>query len=132
MSCLGNIIWFLFAGLWEGTGWVIAGILWCCTIIGIPIGIQCFKMAGLSFCPFGKQVVYQGGAPSLIINILWIFFGGLLLSACAVINGVILYITIIGIPFGKQCFKLAKLALMPFGAKILPAGPMSPALMSTN
>jgi uncharacterized membrane protein YccF (DUF307 family) len=98
--------------------WALAGILWCVTIIGIPIGLQCFKFASLALAPFGKDVQYGGGAPSLIANIIWIILSGIPLAICAVVNGVALCCTIIGIPFGLQCFKLAKLALMPFGATI--------------
>ena len=65
MSLLGNLIWFLFGGLWMGLGWVLAGLLWCVTIVGIPIGMQCFKLAGLAFFPFGKEVVYGGGGGAL-------------------------------------------------------------------
>lgn len=118
MGCLGNILWFIFCGFWQGLGWFFVGLLWCITIIGIPIGVQCFKFAKLSFFPFGKEVVYSGGNGSLILNVLWIIFGGIPLATVSLTNGIILCITIIGIPFGKQCFKLARLALMPFGATI--------------
>ncbi|MEM5767286.1 MAG: YccF domain-containing protein, partial [Bacillota bacterium] len=91
----------------------------CVTIVGIPVGLQCFKLASLSFFPFGKEVVYEGGAVSLILNILWLIFGGIELACIAALNGLLLCITIIGMPFGLQCFKLAKLALMPFGAVIV-------------
>ncbi len=101
-----------------GLSWFFVGVLWCITIVGIPIGRQCFKLAGLAFFPFGKEVTYGGGGGSLIANILWIVFGGLMLAAEAAIMGIVFCITIIGIPFGKQCFKLAKLALMPFGATV--------------
>ena len=82
-------------------------------------GIQCFKLAGLACFPFGKEVQFGGGAGSVLLNILWMIFGGLLLAIESAILGCILCITIIGIPFGKQCFKLAKLALMPFGASVV-------------
>lgn len=118
MSCLGNIIWFLFAGLWQGLGWSLAGILWSVTIIGIPIGRQCFKFAALSFCPFGKEVQPGGGPVSLVLNIIWLIVSGLPLAITAAANGIVLCLTIIGIPFGRQCFKLALLALMPFGARV--------------
>ncbi len=118
MSCLGNIIWFLFCGLWQGLSWALAGVLWCITLIGIPIGLQCFKLASITFFPFGKEVRYGGGAPSLIANIFWLIFSGIPLAILAVINGLVLCCTIIGIPFGLQCFKTAKLALMPFGAVV--------------
>ncbi|MFV0560971.1 MAG: YccF domain-containing protein [Enterococcus sp.] len=122
MSCLGNILWFIFGGLIGGLGWILAGILWCITIIGIPIGVQCFKFAGLSFAPFGKEVIYGGSTFSIIVNIIWLLISGIPLALAHVASGIILCITIIGIPFGMQSFKLAKLALMPFGAKIVPSG----------
>ena len=94
------------------------GVLWCVTIVGIPIGRQCFKFASLAFAPFGKDVEYGGGAVSLIVNIIWLLISGIPLAIAAAINGLVLCCTIIGIPFGMQCFKIAKLALMPFGAKV--------------
>lgn len=119
MSCLGNLIWFLCGGIWQGLSWTLAGILWCITIIGIPIGRQCFKFAALAFFPFGKEIYYGGGTMLLLANILWLIVSGIPLAVAAVINGLLLCITIIGIPFGLQCFKIAKLALMPFGASVI-------------
>ena len=119
MGCLGNLLWFIFGGFIMGMSWFIAGIVWCITIVGIPIGLQCFKFASLSFFPFGKEVVYGGGAGSVLLNILWIIFSGLPLALEAVVIGVIFSITIVGIPFGLQCFKIAKLALMPFGSSVV-------------
>lgn len=119
MGCLGNTLWFLFGGIWLGLGWVLAGVLWCCTIIGIPVGMQCFKLANLSFFPFGKEVQYGGGAGKMILNIIWLIFSGIPLAVSDVITGCIFCVTIIGIPFGKQCFKIAKLSLMPFGASVI-------------
>ena len=118
MGCLGNIIWFLCCGLWQGLSWVLCGVLWCVTIIGIPIVRQCFKFASLAFFPFGKEIQYGGGTMSLLANILWLVISGIPLATGAAVNGVLLCCTIIGIPFGLQCFKIAKLALMPFGATI--------------
>lgn len=118
MSCLGNVLWFVFGGFISGLSWSLAGILWCITIVGIPVGVQCFKFAGLSFFPFGKEVKYGGGAGSLLLNIIWIVLSGLPLALEFTVLGVIFCITIIGIPFGLQMFKLAKLALMPFGSEI--------------
>lgn len=118
MGCLGNMIWFLCGGFLSGLGWMVAGILWCITVVGIPIGVQCFKIAGLTFLPFGKEVEYGGGAVSMIANIIWLLASGIPLALGHVIWGVLLSITLIGIPFGKQHFKLAKLALMPFGASV--------------
>ncbi|MDD7294997.1 MAG: YccF domain-containing protein [Oscillospiraceae bacterium] len=119
MSCLGNLIWFLVGGVWQGLSWLLAGLLWCITIVGIPIGLQCFKFASLAFFPFGKEVRYGGGAVSTIVNIIWLLISGIPLAITAVLDGLLLCVTIIGIPFGLQCFKMAKLALMPFGAEIV-------------
>ena len=108
MSVFGNIIWFICGGFFSALSWLLAGILWSITIIGLPVGKQCFKFAALAACPFGKEIVYGGGAGSLILNIFWM-----------ILMGVLLCITIIGIPFGLQHFKMAKLALMPFGSQII-------------
>ena len=118
MGCLGNFLWFIFGGFVSGLSWCLAGVIWCITIIGIPVGTQCFKMAGLSFFPFGKEVTYGGGAGSLILNVLWLIISGLPLAIEHLAIGAALCITIIGIPFGLQQFKLAKLALMSFGATV--------------
>lgn len=119
MNLLGNILWFICGGIISGLSWILAGVIWCITIIGIPIGLQCFKFAGLSFWPFGKQVVYGGGAMSTIANIFWLLLSGIPLALENLLLGLICCITIIGIPFGKQFFKIAKLALTPFGAKVI-------------
>lgn len=119
MGILGNIIWFLCGGLWQGLSWMLAGVLWCITIIGIPIGLQCFKFAALVFFPFGKDIRYGGNAVSVIANVFWTILSGIPLALIAVLNGLLLCCTIIGIPFGLQCFKIAKLALCPFGATVV-------------
>lgn len=119
VGCLGNLLWFVFGGCISGLSWCLSGILWCITIVGIPIGRQCFKFAGMSFFPFGKQVEFGGGAVSLLVNIIWLILSGIPLALEHLILGGILCVTIIGIPFGLQHFKLAKLALMPFGSKIV-------------
>lgn len=118
MGCLGNVLWFIFGGFISGISWLLMGCLWCITIIGIPVGVQCFKFAGLSFFPFGKEVEYGGGAVSLLINIIWLLVSGIPLALEHAILGAVLCVTVIGIPFGLQQFKLAKLALMPFGATV--------------
>ncbi|WP_288395746.1 YccF domain-containing protein [uncultured Vagococcus sp.] len=119
MNFLGNLIWLIFGGLTGAISWFLAGCLWCVTIIGIPVGLQCFKIAGLSLWPFGKQVVYSNSSMSLLVNIIWLIVSGLPLAIGHFISGLILCITIIGIPFGRQSFKLAQLALMPFGARVV-------------
>lgn len=118
MGCLGNCLWFIFGGAVSGICWCLAGCLWCITIVGVPIGLQCFKFASLSFFPFGKEVVYGGGAGSLVLNIIWLIVTGVPMAVEHLVTGLILCCTIIGIPFGLQQFKLAKLAIMPFGATI--------------
>ena len=119
MSCLGNLLWFIFGGFISGLSWALAGCLWCITIIGVPYGIQCFKFASMSFFPFGKEIVYGGGTVSFLVNIIWILVSGIPLALEHVTFGCLLCITVIGIPFGLQHFKLAKLALMPFGDSII-------------
>lgn len=114
---LGNLIWIIFTGLVSAIGYLLLGLIWCCTIIGIPFGIQSFKLAGLMFAPFGKKV--KGGfAKHPIANVIWAIFGGFSLAIMFLFEGIIYCITIIGIPFGKQCFKLAKLSLFPFGSEV--------------
>ena len=94
MRLLLNILWLLFGGLFSALGWVLTGCLWCITVVGIPVGLQCFKLASISLDPFGKEIVYDDeNAVSFLLNI-------------------------IGIPWGKQYFKIAKLSLMPFGARV--------------
>ena len=119
MGCLGNIVWFLCGGFLSGLGWLLAGCLWCITIIGIPWGKQCFKFAGLSLFPFGKEVEYGGGVGSLLLNLIWLILSGIPLALVSAVWGCVLCVTIVGIPFGLQHFKLAKLALMPFGARVV-------------
>ena len=118
MTFLGNLLWFLFGGLIGGLGWTLAGCLWCITIVGIPLGIQAFKMAGLTLTPFGKTVEYGGGVGSVLLNIIWFVLAGLWMAIGYVGAGLLNCITIIGIPFGIQSFKMAKLALWPFGSQI--------------
>lgn len=119
MSAIGNILWFLFGGLIGGLSWVLAGLIFCVTIVGIPVGMQCFKMAQLAFFPFGKEVVYGGGGFSFLVNLIWILFFGWEMAIGYAVLGLVWCATILGIPVGKQCFKMAKLALMPFGAEVV-------------
>ena len=119
MHFIGNVIWFLLCGLVLALLWTLAGLLWCITILGIPVGIQCFKFASLSLWPFGRDILFSNGVFSFLVNILWLIFGGLEIALTAAGIGLVLCIPIIGIPFGRQCFKIAKLALMPFGATII-------------
>ena len=119
MKTIGNLLWFLFGGLIGGLSWALVGLLWCVTIVGIPIGRQCFKLAGLAFFPFGKEIQYGGGSVSFLVNLVWLLLSGLELAVGYAVLGLLWCVTVVGIPVGKQCFKLAKLALMPFGARVL-------------
>ncbi len=118
MRLLGNILWIVLGGWISALGWILAGCLWCITIIGIPVGVQCFKLASISLNPFGKEVYYEGKAGSFLLNVIWFLVSGMELAFTNFLLGCILCITIIGIPFGKQYFKIAKLSLAPFGAVV--------------
>ncbi len=117
MRLLGNIIWILLGGLWIALGWLIFGLLLCITIIGIPLGKQCFKAAKLTLAPFGKRVVTNFGKHP-IANIIWVILCGWEMALLYLTAGVISCITIVGIPFGLQSFKMMMLAFFPFGAKV--------------
>lgn len=122
MKTVGNIIWVLFGGLELAVGYFFSGVLLCITIIGIPFGLQIFKLAGLALWPFGKEVrksASKSGCLNTIMNVLWFLFGGIELVLSHLLLGLLFYITIIGIPFGKQHFKLAHIALTPFGREII-------------
>ena len=114
---LGNVIWFLLTGLFSAIGYFLLGIIWCITIIGIPFGLQCFKYAKLCLWPMGKTVESEFKAHP-IANVLWFIFGGFFLALGFLFEGLLYCVTIVGIPFGLQCFKFAKLSLSPFGAKV--------------
>ena len=119
MHTIGNIIWILCGGLATAICWALAGILLCVTIIGIPLGRQALKMASLTLSPFGKTIVYGGGAPSLLANVVWVALIGLWEALAYAIAGTVACATVVGAPFGLQLFKMAKLSLMPFGARVL-------------
>lgn len=118
MKIVGNVLWFVFGGFANALMWFLSGLLWCLSIVGIPYGRQCFKFARLSCLPFGKDVQYGGGAPSMIANVIWVVFFGIEMALANLAIGLVWCVTIVGIPFGLQFFKLAKLSLMPFGATV--------------
>ena len=122
MSILMNILWLLLGGIFTAVEYIIASVGMMVTIIGIPFGIQTLKLSLLALCPFGKRIettLQSGGCLSIIMNLLWILMGGIWISLSHLVFGIVLCITIIGIPFGKQHFKLAGLALTPFGKRIV-------------
>ncbi len=117
MRILGNIIWLLLGGILMGTVMAAIGIVLCLTIVGIPFGKQFFKIGNLTLWPFGKDVFTDFGEHP-VANVIWMILGGIWI-ALAHLNIAIMYcFTIIGIPFARQHFKLARLALCPFGANI--------------
>lgn len=120
-----NLLWLVLSGFWLFIGYLIAGVIQCITIIGIPFGIQSFKLAGFALWPFGRSVVHRPGAStslSLVGNIIWIVLSGIWLALAHLFLGVLLCITIIGIPLGLGNFKLIPLALVPFGKDIVRNG----------
>ncbi|MDO8927667.1 MAG: YccF domain-containing protein [Bacteroidota bacterium] len=121
MGTLGNLIWFVFGGFLVFLEYMVAGFLLCITIIGIRFGIQSFKLSFLALWPFGKTIGLSQGSPgclSTIMNIIWLLIGGIWIALTHLIFGLLLGITIIGIPWAKQHFKLLSLALTPFGREI--------------
>lgn len=121
MKTIGNIIWLIFGGLLTAIEYLISSLLLMVTIIGIPFGLQTLKLGILALWPFGKTVVDNGsscGCLYLLMNIIWIFIGGFWICLTHFAFGLLLCITIIGIPFGRQHFKMAALALTPFGKEI--------------
>ena len=119
MNFIANIIWLIFGGILGAILWLIAGLVLCLTIIGIPFGLQCFKIAQFVLWPFSREIELGNfGVGGLLLNILWLIFLGWELAVTHLVIGIIFCLTIIGIPFGLQHFKFAQLALIPFGAKI--------------
>ncbi|MCB5035191.1 YccF domain-containing protein [Streptococcus mutans] len=119
MRLLGNIVWFLCAGLLSFIGWSLAGIILCLTVILIPFGLQCFKIAGFGLFPFGKSISPSSNVSSLIFNIIWILAIGWELVVIHLASAFLLCITIIGIPFALQSIKMAGISLFPFGITII-------------
>jgi Predicted membrane protein len=119
MRLLGNIVWFLCAGLLSFIGWSLAGIILCLTVILIPFGLQCFKIAGFGLFPFGKSISPSSNVSSLIFNIIWILAIGWELAVIHLASSFLLCITIIGIPFALQSIKMAGISLFPFGITII-------------
>lgn len=118
MNLLGNLIWLIFGGLITALEYFISSIALMVTIIGIPFGLQIIKLGILALWPFGQEVRYRessSGCLNLVMNILWLLIGGIWISLTHLAFGVLLAITIIGLPFARQHFKLAQLALTPFG-----------------
>lgn len=121
MNIVLNLIWFVFGGFLIALEYLFSSLLLMITIVGIPFGVQTLKLAVVAVFPFGVEVVpnsSSGGCLSVLMNILWILFGGIEIALSHLGLGVLFCITIIGIPFGMQHFKLAALALFPFGKSV--------------
>ena len=122
MNLIGNLIWLVFGGFFAALGYIFGGFLLCLTIIGIPFGLQCFKLASVVLWPFGKKIVPSsggGGCLSLLFNIIWLICGGLYTAIIHLVFAFLLTITIIGIPFARQHLKLMELSLMPFSRQVI-------------
>ena len=122
MKLIGNIIGIIFGGFAIALEYCTMAITFCATIIGIPFGFQLLKIALLSLLPFGQEPTFKENEPSCIntiFNIIWIFTGGILIALTHLLFGILLAITIIGIPFAMQHFKLMKLAFTPFGRNVV-------------
>lgn len=122
MSLLGNIIWLIFGGLVAGLGYILGGVLLCLTIVGIPFGLQSIRLGVATFAPFGKEVVESPsgtGCLKVVFDIIWILLFGWEIAVAHAVTGVILFITIIGIPFARQHFKLLPVSLFPFSYQLV-------------
>ena len=121
MNLLLNIIWLVFGGFIVVLAYLLGGLLLCITIIGIPFGIQCFKLSGLALAPFGREIREKqppGGALAVIMNIIWIILPGLELAIFHLVMALLFAITIIGLPIAAQHLKMTRLALIPFGFEV--------------
>ncbi|MFE2180529.1 YccF domain-containing protein [Streptomyces sp. NPDC059455] len=122
MKTLLNLIWLIFSGIWMAILYLLAGVLLCVTIIGIPLAIASWRIAGFALWPFGRTVVPRrdAGAPSCVGNVLWLILAGWWLALGHLVTGVALCLTIIGIPLGLANFKLIPISLAPLGHEIVP------------
>ncbi|MCK9343623.1 MAG: YccF domain-containing protein [Massilibacteroides sp.] len=122
MNFIGNILWLIFGGFATAIEYFLSSIAMMLTIIGIPFGIQTLKLGLLALWPFGskvKEIENSTGCLSIFMNIIWFFIGGFWIALTHLFFGVLLYCTIIGIPWGNQHFKMMALALSPFGKVIV-------------
>lgn len=121
MGVILNLLWLVFAGIELAIAYVIAGILLTITIVGIPFGLQAFKLAGFALWPFGRAVVrtHSPGFLAAFGNILWVVLAGWWLALAHIVTGLVLCLTIIGIPMGIASFKMTRLAFAPFGRVIV-------------
>lgn len=114
---IANLLWLIFGGLIAALLWCLAGLILCITVIGIPLGVQCFKFAKISLAPFGKKVKLDFDKHP-IANIVWLIFAGWEMALLYLFACLVCCITVVGIPLAVQAFKFSKLAIAPFGAKV--------------
>ncbi|GAB2856754.1 YccF domain-containing protein [Nocardioides pacificus] len=124
MRTIGNVLWFVLAGFWLALGYVVAGTVAFVLIVTIPFGIAAFRLAGFVVWPFGRTVVraHDAGVWSLLGNVVWILVFGWELAILHLLAGLLLCVTVIGIPFGIACWKMVPLALLPLGSRVVPIG----------
>ncbi len=122
MRLILNLLWLVLAGFWLFVAYLVVGVLWCVTIIGIPFGLASFRIGVFALWPFGREVVRRpsAGAPSTVGNVLWFVLSGLWLALGHLVTGVLLYLTIIGIPLGLGSFKMIPVSLLPLGRVVVP------------
>ncbi|MBA8826724.1 uncharacterized membrane protein YccF (DUF307 family) [Saccharopolyspora lacisalsi] len=121
MRLLLNVVWLVLSGFWMAVGYVVAGLVLCVTVLGIPFGIASFRMANFALWPFGRRLVDEDGAGafSAIGNVLWVVLAGWWLALGHIFTGVAMCVTIIGIPLGIASFKLVPVSLFPLGKRIV-------------
>ena len=122
MRTIGNVLWFLLAGVWLAIGYVVAGLIAFVLIITIPFGIAAFRLAGFVVWPFGRTAVWrrEAGVWSVLGNVVWVLLLGWELALLHLVTGLVLCVTVIGIPFGIACWKMVPLALLPLGREVVP------------
>ncbi|HEY1653449.1 MAG TPA: YccF domain-containing protein [Acidimicrobiales bacterium] len=123
MRTVLNVLWLVLSGLWLAIGYALAGLVLCVLIVTIPFGMACFRLAAFVLWPFGRAVVRKpdAGAPSAIANMIWFIVAGLWMAIAHLLSGIVLCLTVIGIPLGLGNFKLAAVAIAPLGKEIVPA-----------
>ncbi|MCR5071158.1 MAG: YccF domain-containing protein [Bacteroidales bacterium] len=121
MNFIGNILWLILGGILIAVIHYIIGLLMCITIIGIPFGVQLFKLGTYALWPFGHELVdgpNQPGCVSIVMNLFWIMLGWWEIAVIHLVFGLLFCITIVGIPFGIQHFKMILPSILPFGKEI--------------
>ena len=125
MAFVLNLLWFLLGGIFISVAWIIAGLLMCCTIIGIPFGMACFRIAGFIAFPFGKDIIdarmlgEKRVVGTTVANVIWVIFAGLWLAISHAVAGILCFITIIGIPLGIIHCRMARVSFAPLGKRVV-------------